>query len=673
MNFTLPAGGDCTDEVIRLQQRVVGLEREILTVRSRAVSEFLEQSPIPVWTIVGEEEEVVFANAAALRLFEASSPDQVIGREAREFFAPGSVEAASPHPFRSFEWPGGAPGSEHQMIDTEGNVIDVLTTSRAFPYNGTDAWYISFVDLTTRKTMERSLLETTERFHDLAENVREVFSIFDPKLRKFIYVSPGYEAIWQRRADALIADPKDWLKAVHPDDMARIEQAAERYETFNEEYRILRASGEVRWIRARSYPIHDSGGELLRIVGFSEDVTEWKRMEQQLLQSQKMDAVGRLAGGIAHDFNNLLTVINGYSAMIAEHPGLPSQLAPDLDSIRKAGERAALLTAQLLAFSRKQVLQPKSLNLNAAVAEVEPILRRLIRENVELKTVLTSASTCIKADPTQLEQVMLNLVINARDAIDETGTITIETGVVEFGAQEAMLHQSCSEGSYVMVAVSDTGCGMSAQTQERIFEPFFTTKNLGQGTGLGLATVYGIVKQSGGTIWVYSEEGVGTTFKVYFPLAEEAALPASEPDTSKAKNGSATVLLVEDDEQVRNIAAAVLKARGYRVLVAMNGEDALEKAALHRGQIDLLVTDVIMPKMGGSELAERLCPECPEMRVLFISGYTENAAIHKGVMTPGLHHLDKPFSPDALARKVSDVLLPRNPVALQTMTARHAE
>jgi two-component system cell cycle sensor histidine kinase/response regulator CckA len=283
----------------------------------------------------------------------------------------------------------------------------------------------------------------------------------------------------------------------------------------------------------------------------------------------------------------------------------------------------------------------------------------LIREDVDLKIAPTSEPVCVVADPTQVEQVLLNLVINARDAIEGTGMITIETGAVEFDAEGARLHAASGPGRYAMIAVTDDGRGMSADTQERIFEPFFTTKSVGRGTGLGLATVYGIVKQSGGTIWVYSEEGVGSTFKVYLPLAGAAESLDPEAEEEEVVGGTATILLVEDEEQVRNVAAAVLRARGYNVLVASNGEDALNPAVPHPAIIDLLVTDVIMPKMGGPVLAQKLAETNPDMRVLFISGYTENAVIHKGLLSSGVQHLDKPFTPDALARKVSDILAPR--------------
>jgi PAS domain S-box-containing protein len=520
--------------------------------------------------------------------------------------------------------------------------------------------------------LARTLEKFEVRFHDLADNIKEIISIFEPGLGRQIYVSPAYEVIWERSLESLYTDPSSWLDAIYPEDLPRVQKTLEslispkadslRMESLKDEFRIVRRNGENRWMRARYTPIRGERGEILRVISFIEDITDWKKLETQLIQSQKMDAVGRLAGGIAHDFNNLLTVINGYSALLGERLDLSDDVQEDLKSIRKAGDRAAALTSQLLAFSRKAMLQAKNIELNQAIAGVEPMLRRLIRENVELTTFLSSEPMNVKADPTQLEQVIMNLVINARDAIESTGTITIETDSVHFDAEMARLHGNSEPGEYAMMAVSDTGRGMSAEIQERIFEPFFTTKELNQGTGLGLATVYGIVKQSKGTIWVYSEEGSGTTFKVYLPLVKAPSKFETEPNTQKPASGTGTILLVEDDEQVRNIASEVLKKRGYKVVQASNGLEATRLAGAI-SHIDLLVTDVIMPKMGGRELAIALTKEHPRMKVLFISGYTENATIQVASMAPGIHHLAKPFTPDALAQKVSHLLIPK------TMTA----
>jgi two-component system cell cycle sensor histidine kinase/response regulator CckA len=654
MTGDLEKGG--SGELIRLRERVALLEREVVKARVLPMWESLEASPIPIWTTRGDK--IAFANEPAAKLIGAESRAELLGRSIFDFIAPEYHARVRARSSEELEHGRETPVVEQEMIRVDGRRIDVQVTTFRFLQDGPSARHVSIIDITERKSAERRLLEVSERFHELADNIREVFWIYDPKPRRMLYVSPGYELIWQRSTLSLYEEPLSWMDAIHPEDEERIRAAFQAIDTFKEEYRILKPSGELCWIRARTFPIRDAGGGLLRVVGFSEDITEWKRMEQQLVQSQKMDAIGRLAGGIAHDFNNLLTVINGYAAMLVDRPDLPADTIPDLQSIRRAGARAASLTAQLLAFSRTQLLQPKNIDLNVTITEVEPILRRLIREDVDLRTVLLPGKACVKADPTQIEQVLLNLVINARDAMEGTGLITIETGKVVFDAEGARLHAGCAAGPHALIAVSDTGRGMSAHTQERIFEPFFTTKSMGQGTGLGLATVYGIVKQSGGSIWVYSEEGVGSTFKVYLPLVTDADREAPESQQGEISGGTATVLIVEDEEQVRNIACAVLRSRGYRVFEASNGEEALKPAFLP-ANIDLLVTDVIMPKMGGPELAQKLSERHPDMRVLFISGYTENAAIHKGMIEAGVQHLAKPFTPDALARKVSETLAPR--------------
>jgi two-component system, cell cycle sensor histidine kinase and response regulator CckA len=515
---------------------------------------------------------------------------------------------------------------------------------------------------TENVSLARSLRRSDARFHDLADNSRNVVSIVDATLNTQLYVSPGYEALWDKSLESLYARPKSWLDSVHPEDLSRVSKALETPATFNEDYRVVRKNGESRWVRTRFTPIFDEASEIVRLVVFTEDIGDWKRLETQLVQSQKMDAVGRLAGGIAHDFNNLLTVINGYSALLMERLDLSEDVRADLASIARAGERAASLTAQLLSFSRKAMAQPKTIELREALADVEPMLRRLIRENVELVTVAEATGLSIKVDPTQFEQVIMNLVINARDAIEGSGTITIECGRVDFDLETSRLHGNVEPGPYAMLVVSDTGRGMSDKVKERIFEPFFTTKELGQGTGLGLATVYGIVKQSGGTIWVYSEESVGTAIRIYLPIAAPLLSARREPEAETVENGSATILLVEDDQAVRRIASEVLRKRGYQVVQAANGEEALLLADSTSG-LDLLVTDVIMPKMGGRELATKLAVSHPHLKILFISGYTENAAIQLGTMSAGSNHLPKPFSPDTLARKVSEILSPK------TMTA----
>ncbi len=388
------------------------------------------------------------------------------------------------------------------------------------------------------------------------------------------------------------------------------------------------------------------------------DVTEHRQLEMQLRQSQKMEAVGQLAGGIAHDFNNLLTAILGYADLLATDAGKESPLSESIGEIRKAGERAASLTRQLLAFSRRQVLEPKVLDLNELVENLQRMLRRLIGEDIELVTALDPDVGRVRADAGQTEQVVMNLAINARDAMPKGGTLTIETKDVQLDEAYAREHLVVGPaGSYVMLAVSDTGVGMSAETKSHIFEPFFTTKGKGKGTGLGLATVYGIVKQSGGYIWVYSEPGRGTTFKIYLPRVEGAARAAGTRRPSKRPTaGSETVLLVEDEQSVRSLARRILQSNGYTVIEASGPEQALEATRHHEGPIHLLLTDVVMPEMSGPELASRLAKRQPDLKVLFMSGYTDDAIVRQGLVAEGGHFLQKPFAPEGLALKVREVL-----------------
>jgi len=392
------------------------------------------------------------------------------------------------------------------------------------------------------------------------------------------------------------------------------------------------------------------------VLVMSVDVTDEQRLEAQLRHAQKMEAIGRLAGSVAHDFNNVLSVILSLTSLALGDLKQIDPLRIDLESIKKAGERGADLTRQLLALSRQQVISPRTVNINQSVLEAERMLRRLLREDVELVSYCERGLSKVRVDPGQIDQIILNLAINARDAMPEGGKLTIETKNVELEASYTTEHFGSTPGPHVMLAVSDTGIGMSRETQARIFEPFFTTKELGKGTGLGLSTVFGIVKQCEGNIWVYSEPGGGTTFRVYFPVFEGPDTIAPEAAEPSTLQGTETILLVEDQEDVRKVALQILRRYGYHVIEAGNAGEAWLSAERHPRTIHLLLTDVVMPQMSGRELAERLSRTRPELKVLYMSGYTENSVVQHGILDSGIAYLQKPILPESLARRVREVL-----------------
>jgi two-component system, cell cycle sensor histidine kinase and response regulator CckA len=408
-------------------------------------------------------------------------------------------------------------------------------------------------------------------------------------------------------------------------------------------------------------------------IAFVSDVSRRKQLEQELMHAQKMEAVGRLAGGVAHDFNNMLTVIAGYGAMVLEGLSPQDSLRSSVEEILAAANRATTLTGQLLAFSRRQVLRPRVVNLNTLVASTERMLRRLIGENIVLHLNLQAGLGDIMADPGQIEHTIVNLVVNSRDAMPAGGHITVETENVKLDEYYARTRPGVQPGEFVMIAVGDTGQGMDAEAQRHVFEPFFTTKAQGKGTGLGLATAYGTVKQSGGDIWVYSELGKGTIFKLYFPKVADAITDLATMAVQPILRGSETVLVAEDEPTVGNITVKMLQQLGYVTLSAACGAEALELSKAYRGTIDLLLTDVVMPKMTGPQLAAELAGARPDIKVLYVSGYTENIAIHQGIVDPRFAFLAKPFSRDALAKAIRDVLkTDARPMRERHQTAKQA-
>ena len=507
--------------------------------------------------------------------------------------------------------------------------------------------------------MRKRLLEREELFRLISENAADMIALVDSGGQR-LYNSPSYEKLLGYSNQELRSSAS--LEQVHPDDRPILKEAAE--EAFRGgvgrriEYRMRHKDGRWRIMESTASPVCNDAGDVEKLVIVNRDITDRKRLEEQFRQAQKMEAVGRLSGGIAHDFNNLLGVIIGYVEILQE--GLPADtpLRRCADEILQAGKRAAGLTRQLLAFSRQQVLEPKVLDLNSVVQDMETMLRRVIGEDVDLTSNLDSELGTVKADQGQLEQVIMNLAVNARDAMPEGGKLIIETANTEMDETFVRRYPyPVLPGLYVRLTVSDTGIGMDAATRARIFEPFFTTKDKGQGTGLGLAMVYGVVKQSGGYIDAYSELGIGTTFKIYLPRVDEAVAPVQpQAPLATSLRGTETVLLVEDEEALRNLTRSLLQLCGYTVLDAQHGAAALDLSLQYPGMIDLLLTDVVMPGISGRTLADQLIQLRPKIKVAFMSGYTGQSVGAHGILDPGSIFLPKPFTRDALARKIREAL-----------------
>ena len=512
-------------------------------------------------------------------------------------------------------------------------------------------------DLTERRRAETELRESQSLFCEFMDHLpAPAFVRTDGG--ELIYVNAGYERFFGSTLEELRKKPLHQM--VPPEVVTRLQAAYQQVREENRPVGLTAAipdpAGNSHEFRFHLFPIRRAGGRRF-LGGIAVDISEQRQLEHQFHQVQKMEAVGRLAGGVAHDMNNVLAVINGYSELLLDTAGLDTRVRARLNEIRGAGERAAGLTRQLLAFSRRQVLAPAVLDLNEVIGGLVGMLRRLIGEDVELALLSARELGKVRADRGQVEQVLMNLAVNARDAMPTGGQITIETQNTFLDRSYCEQHAGVDPGPYVVFSVSDTGCGIPKEMQERIFEPFFTTKDPGKGTGLGLATAFGIVKQSGGHVSLYSEPGIGSTFRVYLPRAEgtpEACEPELPP--TESIRGTETILLAEDEDGVRWMVREALRAVGYSVLIAATPAEALEIAAGHPGPIDLLLSDVVMPGMGGRELAERVDKLRPNTRVLFMSGYTDDAIVRHGVLAARMAFIQKPFSPAALARKIREVL-----------------
>ncbi len=545
----------------------------------------------------------------------------------------------------------------YRIITKDGNPKWIDQYSKTVFYEGKYADLVTVIDVTERKRAEENLQESQKRFKAQYQGIPiptytwqkfgEDFVLVDVNNAGRALTQGGIDDYMGRTATQMYRENRpdilEDLWRCFTDKVVIKREMSYRFQTTGEEKRL---AATYAFVPPDLIMVH------------TEDITDRSRLEEQLLWSQRMESIGRLAGGVAHDFNNLLTSIAGYAELGMNRVDPDDRLYRDLQEILRATDRASQLTRQLLAFSRREITEPKVINLNEVLLDTNKMFLRLIGEDIELVIVPAEGLGCVKVDPGQIEQVLVNLLVNARDAMANGGKLTIETASVTLDADYSARHVGVSPGEYIMLAVSDTGVGMAEEIKAHLFEPFFTTKEVGKGTGLGLATCYGIVKQSGGNIWVYSEPGVGTTFKIYLPRVEEDGEHLPKLDASKElPRGRETVLLVEDEPSVRRVTALMLREQGYTVFEAATGAEAIQVAMDHKGkEIHLLLTDVVMPQMSGRELADRLRGDRPDMKVLFFSGYTDNVIVHHGLLDSGITFLQKPFLPATLANKVRDLL-----------------
>ena len=553
---------------------------------------------------------------------------------------------------------------EHHHKD--GHVFPMEVSANLISIGGEPFIQCFHRDITDRRRAEEELRRTNELFRSAFEEAPGGMCLVSPEGR-FLRVNNAFCTMLERPESELPG--MAFMDVTHPEDRSASREWVGKILAGEEvpktlEKRYLRKSGHVLWGIVGSFLLRSDDGVPLFFITHIQDITDRKRAEAekeklqaQLQQAIKMEAVGRLAGGVAHDFNNLLTVITGYSELLLRKIGKKSSMHGQVEEIRRAGERAASLTQQLLAFSRKQIIEPKVVHLGHLVAEMHKMLTRLIGEDISLQATTGKSLGSVKVDPGQFQQILMNLVVNARDAMPGGGKIVIETANVDLDEGYCARHPYVNPGRFVMLAVSDTGSGMSEEVKAHIFEPFFTTKEKGCGTGLGLATTYGSVHQAGGSIEVYSEVGIGTTFKIYLPRVEEQVIiPVNDDLPTDLPGGTETVLIVEDEDILRNLCVRILEHLGYKVLQARNGTEAIVEVQGYGDRIDLLLTDVVMPGMNGSELATQLVLHNPEMKVLFTSGYTEDVISHHGVLAEGVSFIGKPYVPSSLARKVREVL-----------------
>jgi PAS domain S-box-containing protein len=626
----------------------------------------VEMSPDAI--VVHQDGVIVFANAAAGRVFDPESPQAIVGRPVMDFVHPDSAAAVRERVALMAKTGAAVPVIEETFLRADGSAMPVEVAAAPTTFGGRRAFQVVVRDVTERNRAETTMRRQAEelaaaerRYRSIVENAVEGIYQCNPADGRMVAANPALaRMLGFGSVDELLADAASRAHRVHDADARRAEfyQALEQVGSVQGwEYQAIRKDGRPIWVMESARAVRGDQGEIVFVEGLVQDVTDRKELEEQLRQAQKMEAVGRLAGGIAHDFNNLLTAVVGYGAMLQSRMRDDSIGRRDVDEIVAAGQRAAKLTAQLLAFSRRQVLQPARLDLNEVVLGVQEMLRRLIGEDISLVTRLNPAIDSVFADRGQVEQVIVNLAVNARDAMEHGGVLRIETLNLSLTRPDPVAHPGVPTGRWVRLTVTDTGCGMDDEVRSHVFEPFFTTKGPGKGTGLGLAVVYGIVRQSGGFINAWSRPREGATFHIYLPRVEGSADSVSARARMMVpKGGTETILVVEDDDAVRELAAGILARWGYHVMTGRDDADALALVEREPGPVHLLFTDVVMPGMNGRELATRLCARLPELRVVYTSGYTDSDALANGLIEGRAAFLQKPFTPEGLVDVVRRVL-----------------
>ena len=646
------------------QMRILEGERQKLSaVVSHADAGFL---------VFDESLRVTWANNIfASRFCPTENPGSILGSPCREVLCRQPVtceECPAARPFRS-----GIAAHHELRQDVEGQPRYIYATAMPIKsLRGTvEQTIVMLQDVSQLEVLRRSqqaLSASEALYRNLFSSMTDGVVVTDQE-RRIIDVNPAFTHLFGYAPDEVRGQRTLMLYAERAefDSFGAALESVQGEDTVIRTLRLRRKAGDEFLGEVAAFHLNDRGGQLKGYVGLVRDVSERSRLEERLRQSQKMEAVGRLAGGIAHDFNNLLTVILGHSSLILSGHRDSDTLHRSVEQIAKAGERASSLTRQLLAFSRKQVLKPTILDLNAIVGDMEAMLKRLIGEDIRLQSNTQPDLGRVRADRGQIEQVIMNLAVNARDAMPSGGELSIETANVELDEDYALGRPGARPGNYVLLAVADTGIGMDAETKAHLFEPFFTTKGPGKGTGLGLATVYGIVKQSSGYVWAYSEPGRGATFKIYLPRVwDDLHAPESRAEPAAASACAGTVLVVEDEEPVRKLVCSVLNAAGYTVLEAPDPMSAIRIAEDYKGPIHLLLTDLIMPGKSGREVGEKVSSMRTDIKILYMSGYSDEAIVRHGVLQPGIALLQKPFTPDVLKRKVAEVMYPAPNVSHKT-------